>query len=252
MINKRQPRNYRLFSTLRNRAFRSLNNIYVLDQLATRALLSEKKELESGRKTKLNFEVPSIKGDFIETARKKEDIIQLLEEALENGLARNSLISAVAIIESYLADVLRCVLLAFPEKINKKDKKVDFALILDVGDLNALLLRIIDREIYSVFFLAPERYFDYVENILSINIPQSAKDCYTEIKATRDLLVHNDGIINETYLRKAGKQARGGLGQRIPVDEMYIDQAFGIMKKLVKTLYSESVRKFGSSERFPL
>jgi len=248
MGKKAQPRNYHIFHKSRNQAILGLNNIYVLNELAIRAILSAGKQLQSNRSIKLDFEVPSVRGDFVSTVRDKTKIIRLLGEAVDEGLPKQFLISAVAITENY--DLLRLVLRAFPYKLKGQDKKVDLDLVLDSVDIDDLVSRIIERQIHSVFSAGPKKYFQYIENTLSIQIPQLSKERYAEIKATRDLLVHNDGVINETYVRKAEKLARGKVGDTIPVDEMYFDPAIRTMKKIVNIIYKKLLTKFGDSREF--
>lgn len=249
MGSKKQPRNYHILRKLRNQAIRGLNNIFVLNDLSSKALLSAKRKLESNKNSKLDFEVPSVKGDFVTTARKRTKIIRLLHDAIDEGLAKSSIVSAVAITENYLAQMLSLILRAFPEKLKGQDKKVDLDLILNSSDLDKLVSNIIERQIHSVFFASPEKYFQYVENILSIKIPKPSKANYVEVKATRDLIVHNEGVINATYVQKAGKLARGKVGDTIPVDEMYFDPAIRTMKKLVNAVYSKSLSKFGDKKQ---
>ena len=250
MGKKAHPRNYLVFRKWRNKAIRGLNNIYVLNQLSSKAILSARKQLQSDKSSELDFEVPSIKGDFVTTAREKTKIIQLLGDAVDEELPKQSLISAVAITENYMSEMLRLVLRAFPEKLKSQDKKVDLDLVLDSADIESLVSKIIECQIHSVFFAGPEKYFKYVETILSIKIPKPSKEQYAEVKATRDLLVHNEGIINETYVRKAGKLARGKVGDTIPVDEMYFDPAIRTMKKLSNIIFNRSIKKFGDSKEF--
>jgi hypothetical protein len=245
MVEKTRPRNYRILRKLRTKGIRELNNIFVLNELSSNALLSAKKKMESDEDSKLDFSVPSVKGDFVTTTRKRTKIISLLHDAIDEGLAKSSIVSAIAITENFLAEMLRLILRAFPDKLKSQDKKVDLDLILDSSDLNNLVFKIVERQIHAVFFDGPDKYFQYIENTLSIQIPKASKEQYAEIKATRDLIVHNEGVINATYIRKAGKLARGRMGDMIPVDEMYFDPAIRAMKKLVNAVYSKSLTKFG-------
>lgn len=51
-------------------------------------------------------------------------------------------------------------------------------------------------------------------------------------KATRDLVVHNGGIVNELYLQKAGEKARGKRGDQLVVNKKYFYGALAKMKKV--------------------
>ena len=70
-----------------------------------------------------------------------------------------------------------------------------------------------------------------------------------EIKATRDVLVHNAGIVNETYLRKVRGKSRGQLGELIPLDKTYLDDSVTSMKRLIKHVYEGCLQKYGNVDK---
>ncbi len=53
------------------------------------------------------------------------------------------------------------------------------------------------------------------------------------MKATRDLLIHNSGIVNKTYLDKAGKMARYTVGEQVVIDSSYFSDCWLLAKKLI-------------------
>ena len=58
-------------------------------------------------------------------------------------------------------------------------------------------------------FAKPKDYIDAFRKILSINLNDDLVSDYIEIKASRDIIVHNLGEINKLYIDKAGSKARG-------------------------------------------
>ena len=80
-------------------------------------------------------------------------------------------------------------------------------------------------------------YFKYVEEVFSFGLTDDAKAGFVEIKATRDLIVHADGRVTETYLIKAGDQARAKEGQLVPIDHEYFTLAVRTLKTLVVEVY---------------
>jgi hypothetical protein len=54
-----------------------------------------------------------------------------------------------------------------------------------------------------------------------------------EMKAARDLLIHNAGIVNKIYLDKAGVKARHAAGDKVVIDQPYFDECWDLAKKLV-------------------
>ena len=54
-----------------------------------------------------------------------------------------------------------------------------------------------------------------------------------EIKALRDILAHNAGIVNQIYLQKAGSLARAGLAARLPLSRPYTYDGADFLKYAV-------------------
>jgi len=239
-----------LFRRPRTRAIRGLNNIYVINTLARNALTSAKEQVGQQR-GKLNFEVPSVSGERVVTARNRNKILRLLTQAIDRDLTTQALVASVALTENYLADMLRLVFRGYPKKLAGEDKTVDLALVLAADNLDDVLSAVIERQIHSVFYERPEKYFKFIEDVLSVSIEGEIKETYSEVKATRDVLVHNDGVTNPIYVRKAGARARVQEGEDIQVDEAYFDASIRSMKKLVQAVYSQLLGKFGDADTWP-
>jgi len=250
MGSSERQRNYKLFRRPRTRAIRGLNNIYVINTLSRNSLASAKKQLTKER-GKLDFEVPSVSGERIVTARNRGKILRLLGEAIDRDLTTQAIVASVALTENYLADMLRLIFRGYPKKLTTEDKTVELNLVLAAENLDDVLSAVIERQIHSVFYDRPENYFRYLGAVLSVSIGAELKDMYAEVKATRDILVHNDGVANATYLRKAGERARAEEGEQIPIHDIYFDEAISLMKRLIQSVYSQLLGKFGDADVWP-
>lgn len=248
---KRTLKNYGVFRRPRSRTIRALNNIHVVNTLTINALVDLRNQLRSQDKHNLNFEIPVVSGDRIVIPKRKTKILQLLDHAIEHDLYKQSLISAIAATEDYLAQVLTIILKWFPHKLKvtvsgiQAERKVDLDAILEAQDLDTLLLRIIERQLVSIFYGSPARYFEYLERVLSFELQEEAKERFAEIKATRDILVHNMGAANEVYLRKAGVKARACQGKPIPLDSQYFSESIRCMKSITVDVFSKCLDKYG-------
>jgi len=250
MGSSKKQRNFMLFRRPRTRAIRGLNNIYVINTLSRNSLASAKEQLTRER-GKLDFEVPSVSGERIVTARNRGKILRLLDKAIGRDLITQALVAAVALTENYLADMLRLIFRGYPEKLGGKDKTIDLDLVLAADSLDDVLSAVIERQIHSVFYDRPEKYFSYLDSVLSVCIDEHLKETYAEVKATRDILVHNNGVVNAIYRRKAGKRARASEGELIPIDDAYFDTAIRSMKELIQSVYSQLLGKFGEADVWP-
>lgn len=108
--------------------------------------------------------------------------------------------------------------------------------------------RIIDRHLNSIFYSSPLSYLKYIEQIVSIEIDAFLQADYAEIKATRDVLVHNDGITNEIYLRKVVNGARADNNEKLPIDSEYFDESIACMKRLISSIYQQMMEKYGETD----
>ncbi len=65
-------------------------------------------------------------------------------------------------------------------------------------------------------------WFAYFEKLAKLGCPTAGEiEHLAEIKASRDILVHNKGIVNATYVSKAGSRARFRDGERLEIPERY-------------------------------
>ena len=163
--------------------------------LINNALIDIREEIELGETQKIGFEVPSIVHERIAVEKSVPKIIALLDKTIKSDLHKQSLISAVAVTENYMLTVIRIIFSWYPEKLKLNiealpaEKKVDLDLVLEASNLDALLTTLIERKLLSIFYELPHRYFQYIEAVLSIDIPDEVKNEFIEIKATRDITV---------------------------------------------------------------
>jgi hypothetical protein len=157
-------------------------------------------------------------------------------------LASASLQQFVSIVEGFLSDVIRTWLLAFPASIAKR--QLSGRDILALADKAAIVDALIEKELRDVFYDRPANWFSYLNNLVSIGVPTpDESDVFAEIKATRDVLVHGQGITNAYYIDKSGKAARVQLGQSIDVPEPYHQQSWELICKLVRDIGDRMVAK---------
>ena len=124
------------------------------------------------------------------------------------------------------------------------ERKIPLDIILTSSNKDDIVLRVIDLHLNSLFYAKPSEYFAYIENTLDIKIPEAAKANYIEAKATRDIIVHNSGVANETYAQKAAKKARAKPGEALAFDEEYPKAVIGTMKLVVSAIHNACVKKY--------
>ncbi len=245
---KYKYKHFLLFEKSRTRAVREINDIHVLNALSTSALSEIEAQISSGERERLGFSVPTLgKGEKM-AKRKREAVLEILNNAVDRKLYEQSMVHIVAIVEDYIATSARIILEWYPEKLKTGGKKVDVGTIIDAKDIGELISTIVDRKLIEMLYASPAEYFKHLEEILSFTIDDDSKLKYIELKAARDLLVHNAGIINDVYILKVGDQARGARGELVRINKTYFNSVTVIAKKLIESIFKQLYTKFGNSD----
>jgi hypothetical protein len=151
----------------------------------------------------------------------------------------------VSLFEEFVFELLRLWLLAYPGGIPNKDKKpVDLALVIDAVDKDAILGFIIDRELNALRYERPVAWFRYLNDRVKLGCPTDEQiERLAEIKASRDILIHNRGIVNETYIQKGASRARYKLGERLEISEPYLRETWILIGGIVRDLSAAATAK---------
>jgi len=222
-----------------------LNNIYIWSHLAVLSL----GEIENNKdllKEISSFPVPS-KSPFKVVNRKIDSIIDNLTKARTTEFYKAMMVYVVSIIEPVLLEIVRLTLLYDKRRIKTKPKgsdcKLEYDTIIDCDNYDEVMNVIISKHIDVLSYSKPKDQLDYIEKLLSIEIGEDIWGKWVEIKATRDLIVHNKSVINEVYLDKVGELARGEYGKEIIVDEDYYKKLIIISKSLIGIIVSKITKK---------
>jgi len=150
----------------------------------------------------------------------------------------------ISIFEAFLGDFLRLWLLAYPQHLSKSSKKVDFGIILEAQDKDAIIQAMIDKELNEVTYKSPPEWFKYLEEIVRLGVPTTDEiQRFAEAKASRDVLVHNRGIANRTYESKAATLARYKAGERIEIPVDYHKATEELVRKMVADISNAAIPK---------
>lgn len=114
-------------------------------------------------------------------------------------------------------------------------------------DKDRLLQRMFSDHLDNVFRQRPSVYLAYIVKIIGVRDDPSFLDYY-EIAATRDLIVHNNCVVNALYIEKAGKKARAALGEKVEVNQDYFDGVIAKLKKVSGAIKRDVEKKYGAAE----
>src|SRR5574340_81082 len=126
----------------------------------------------------------------------------------------------VSLFEDFLFQLLRYWLAAYPASLSRKH--VEVGAVLKAPDKSAIVLAVVDKELNELKYERLPDWFAYAKRLINLGCPSEDEiQTLAEIKASRDILVHNNGIVNATYVDKAGSRARYADGARLEIPEQY-------------------------------
>jgi hypothetical protein len=166
-----------------------------------------------------------------------------------NKLPIDAIYQLVTIMETLLNDILRMCLTEYPSKIPSK-KKVDIDCVLSSSSLEQAKRTIIDGILNEFAYKSPKDYATEFEKYTSVKLLENpVYHKYIELKATRDIHIHNNGIANDIYLTKSGVVARVKNGENLPVDIQYFLMSYEQCLQLNEILEQE-LDKIWPSEKY--
>jgi hypothetical protein len=148
----------------------------------------------------------------------------------------------IAIFESFLFDLLRVWLTAYPQ--NLFGRKLDVRVVVEASDKDSVLRVAVEKEVNDVLYDRPAEWFQYTKKLVNISVPTAAEiDRIAEAKTTRDVLIHNRGIVGRVYLDKAGTLARYAVGQRLDIPSDYHRNTWELLCKIVTDVADAAAAK---------
>jgi hypothetical protein len=148
----------------------------------------------------------------------------------------------VSLFEDYFFGLLRQWLGAYPGSLSKK--QVEVGAVLKAPDKAAIILTVVDKELNDLKYERVADWFAYLDRLANLGCPTPAEiEKLAEIKASRDILVHNNGVVNAIYVSKAGKCARYRDGEKLEIPEQYHRESWETIKKVVYDLSAAAVPK---------
>jgi hypothetical protein len=166
-------------------------------------------------------------------------------------LAESTFRELSSLMEDWVLGLIRLWLSAYPEDMDlnfdpatghrrgRKQEEVQIPLsrLLYLRDCTPILDSLIEQTARDLTYERPEKWFRYLESRVSLGCPDASQRAQLyEMKAARDCLEHNRGVINRDYLDKAGTAARYAEGELVQVDEPYLMACFALLRGVVEAM----------------
>lgn len=112
----------------------------------------------------------------------------------------------------------------------------------------SLLDSIIDAKVINISYKNLSEILNYFYKITGIDnhaIPEELFDNLLEIKATRNLLLHNNLVLNDIYEKTAGKKNRKtNESNELPIDQKYLNESLTCLRDILIVFKTKLEHKY--------
>jgi len=170
----------------------------------------------------------------------QDGLVRLAPQYTREYLAAFSFRQFVSAFEVFLFDFLYQLLLHNPWQFS--ERQLDFGTVLKAASRDEIVSGVIRRHLNDLKYVHLREWFAAVNKAVKLDCPDEGEiDALAEIKAARDILEHNAGVVNEIYRRKAGKRARYAVGEHVELDDAYRLESWRLIKKVVRDVTSAAI-----------
>ncbi len=226
--------------------YKHINNAWIFSELLKPDLEEKSKKLcNSTSSAKKPYKTPKKLG-WVNNKRRDKEIGALFQSQLDRGMYETNIVSLVSRVEAFIQDCISIVACAHPQKLKILADKggVPVDLVLENENRDDLIKRFVAIKCEGLMFSKPKEYLDKASKVISIELDSETIENYIEIKASRDLVIHGYGKMNAIYLEKAGRKARGALGETLEVDREYFRNVIVKLKALSAEFQKQTEAKY--------
>jgi len=187
----------------------------------------------------------TIRNQATNTTVDEAELSGLAQDYVTGYLASATFQHFVSLLEQFVVDLLRAWLTEYPRSLAKNE--LQFRTVLDAADKNDIVTSVVQREVHGLTYKRVADWFAYLEKIAQLGCPtQDQIQQLAEIKASRDVLVHNNGIANSRYVDKSMRQARFADGDTLELPEHYHRDSWQLIRQVFSDVADAGINKLGS------
>lgn len=199
--------------------------------------------------TKFEFKVPTTVTASGTRTVARNNAQRVKERIINKDIYNSAFVSMVAAVEDYLSKIMRLLLLYDNKRIKCTVSGINFSkevTIVDIIDKDRehIVRDIINQRVESLFYAGPQKQLEYFDRALDLRVKEDVWGKWIEIKARRDLWVHNAGTVNQIYIDKAGEYKLCELGEEAVIDEQYFADCVALLKKMIGRICTDIKKKY--------
>lgn len=170
-----------------------------------------------------------------------------LDVNYEKFFASHLTITLVSEVEHFLGSAVAAALRLYPEKMGSQTIKISE--LISAASKDEVIDRAARNVMNSLMYEKPLDYLKSLTNILSIDSEKITNlwPAFIELKARRDIGVHNNWVANDIYARRlleARIPLTCSLGERLIPSFLYLQESMDACKNLVEAFANELGRKW--------
>ena len=146
-------------------------------------------------------------------------------------LYKSALMSLIIYLESTISDVIKETCRTYPQRLG--EKSLTLKEVKESGSIDEAISKIVEKEVESLMFKGFDEWIKFLKNNLNLDMKYLDKyqEELTEIISRRNIMVHNRGIVNHTYLSKVSRKYSENIkiGETLKVDRSYIDRSMKVI-----------------------
>ena len=164
--------------------------------------------------------------------------------AYPNLTFRMSFVYLVALFDAFLADIFSEVVRARPTILKSSKKQISYDRLLEFETFEAMVEFIASRELNDLNYKSIKDQAEYYRDRFGVVIDDSSVSVseLVELRCTRNLLVHSNGIVNHIYLEQvSGSMYRSG--DEVQVDAEYFGSAANSLGSVASFITAKLIEK---------
>lgn len=174
-------------------------------------------------------------GTFVGIPKKVKDEYQKLvvHRRQKDILYCGTLMLLVTYFENTISKILRTDFRKHPGRMSLENKTVAYSILEMSEDIQDVKNHLIDVEVNNLMYKSAEDWISYLKKNLKLDLNYVTEKLpeLKEIICRRNIIVHNDGIVNNIYLSQV-KENNIQKGDKITVSREYINDAINIIETI--------------------
>ncbi len=167
-----------------------------------------------------------------------QDELPKTYEIYRKQIINSAFILGYSYLEAFLSDLARNIFLKRPQML-PSNKTIKFEDIVKTGSYDELLIKMIDKELFELFYKSIDEIVDYFSQKFGLSFSSEEKDKLLEASLLRNCIVHNLGIADARLAQLPGYTK----GKEIKIDSYKVHDFGLVARQLARKICQEALEK---------